>query len=116
MFGKNHEKIHRLCRFSELRIYYRVKNNKNLKLQVYNMCFLLSKVIFQTSCILQDQIQELTFGNFSLNLGFWFGSKWMNSHSSPFYKQGFDVSKDMILNLNMDSNFAKNVKDYVFEK
>jgi len=33
MYGKNHEKIQHLCHIFILRVYYRIKNKKKLKLQ-----------------------------------------------------------------------------------
>jgi len=52
------------------------------------------------------------FGNFNSDLGFWFRSKWINSHSSPFYKQGSNVTKDWI----QIWISQKNVIDYVYRK
>jgi len=45
---ENHEKIQPLDYFFGLRVYYRVKIKKNLKLQGYNICLLFYRVIFQT--------------------------------------------------------------------
>jgi len=57
---KNHEKVQSLDHFFGSRVYYRVKNKKNLKLQGWNKYFLFYKVIFQISRILQGQFKQLT--------------------------------------------------------
>ena len=57
---RNHEKIQSLGCIFGLRVYYKVINTKNLKLDVQNTCYLITKSIFKTSRILHGQFQLIT--------------------------------------------------------